>query len=67
MSREKVVILLSYDAGTRIRDLVYGCVGAISELKNRLKQIHMKLMPLDKSSSNTLLRDLIIGRCMIKH
>ncbi|CAN1174212.1 LOB domain-containing protein 36 [Linum perenne] len=43
MSREEAVISLSYEAGARIRDPVYGCVGAISELQHRLKQMHMEI------------------------
>ncbi|CAN0841705.1 LOB domain-containing protein 36 [Linum grandiflorum] len=43
MSREEAVISLSYEAGARIRDPVYGCVSAISELQHRLKQMHMEI------------------------
>ncbi|KAF4363066.1 hypothetical protein F8388_013430 [Cannabis sativa] len=41
--REEAVVSLAYEAQARIRDPVYGCVGFISVLHNRLKQVQTEL------------------------
>jgi len=41
--REDAVNSLAYEADARLRDPVYGCVGLISALQNRLKQIQTDL------------------------
>ncbi|PON87783.1 Lateral organ boundaries domain containing protein [Trema orientale] len=41
--REEAVVSLAYEAEARLRDPVYGCVGFISVLHNRLKQVQTEL------------------------
>ncbi|KAI0519285.1 hypothetical protein KFK09_006727 [Dendrobium nobile] len=41
--RADAVSSLVYEANARIRDPVYGCVGAISQLQNQVKQLQMQL------------------------
>jgi hypothetical protein len=41
--REDAVNSLAYEADMRIRDPVYGCVGAISILQHRLRQLQQEL------------------------
>ncbi|KAL8200597.1 hypothetical protein R6Q57_011936 [Mikania cordata] len=41
--REDAVNSLAYEADARLRDPVYGCVGLISVLQNRLKQVQTDL------------------------
>ncbi|XP_062093467.1 LOB domain-containing protein 4-like [Humulus lupulus] len=41
--REEAVVSLAYEAQARLRDPVYGCVGFISVLHNRLKQVQTEL------------------------
>lgn len=41
--REEAVVSLAYEAEARLRDPVYGCVGFISILHNRLKQVQTEL------------------------
>ncbi|KAF4380756.1 hypothetical protein F8388_017110 [Cannabis sativa] len=43
-SREDAVNSLAYEADARLRDPVYGCVGLISVLQQRLKQVHIDLI-----------------------
>ncbi|CAN1823253.1 LOB domain-containing protein 36 [Linum perenne] len=41
--REDAVNSLAYEADARLRDPVYGCVGLISILQHKLKQLHIDL------------------------
>ncbi|CAI0553782.1 unnamed protein product [Linum tenue] len=41
--REEAVNSLAYEADARLKDPVYGCLGQISILQHRLKQLHMDL------------------------
>lgn len=41
--RADAVSSLVYEANARIRDPVYGCVGAISYLQNQVSQLQMQL------------------------
>ncbi|KAL0922511.1 hypothetical protein M5K25_006501 [Dendrobium thyrsiflorum] len=41
--RADAVSSLVYEANARIRDPVYGCVGAISQLQSQVKQLQMQL------------------------
>ncbi|XP_010554689.1 PREDICTED: LOB domain-containing protein 12-like [Tarenaya hassleriana] len=41
--RADTVNSLVYEAGARVRDPVYGCVGAISYLQNQVQQLQMQL------------------------
>ncbi|KAJ7959602.1 putative LOB domain-containing protein [Quillaja saponaria] len=41
--REDAVSSLVYEANARIRDPVYGCVGAISYLQNQVSELQMQL------------------------
>ncbi|CAN0864240.1 LOB domain-containing protein 36 [Linum grandiflorum] len=41
--REDAVTSLFYEADARLRDPVYGCVGYISHLQQRLKELHFNL------------------------
>lgn len=41
--RGDAVMSLVYEAGARVRDPVYGCVGAISYLQNQVSQLQMQL------------------------
>ncbi|KAK8935473.1 LOB domain-containing protein 12 [Platanthera zijinensis] len=41
--RADAVSSLVYEANARIRDPVYGCVGAISQLQNQVKQLQTQL------------------------
>lgn len=43
VNREDAVASLAYEAEARLRDPVYGCVGLISYLQQRLKQIQSEL------------------------
>ncbi|XP_020583202.1 LOB domain-containing protein 12-like [Phalaenopsis equestris] len=64
--RADAVCSLVYEANARMRDPVYGCVGAISALQNQVQQLQMQLamahaevlcfqMQSDSSSSSSLL------------
>ncbi|XP_021908106.1 LOB domain-containing protein 36-like [Carica papaya] len=50
--REDAVNSLFYEAEARLRDPVYGCVGLISILQHRLKQIQNNLLIAKKDLSN---------------
>ncbi|PKI31794.1 hypothetical protein CRG98_047797 [Punica granatum] len=41
--RADAVSSLVFEAGARVRDPVYGCVGAISHLQNQVSQLKMQL------------------------
>jgi len=41
--RDDAVKSLAYEAEARLRDPVYGCVGLISVLQHKLRQIRMEL------------------------
>ncbi|KAE8713462.1 LOB domain-containing protein 3 [Hibiscus syriacus] len=43
LQRADAVSSLVYEANARVRDPVYGCVGAISYLKNQISQLQMQL------------------------
>ncbi|KAL3833368.1 hypothetical protein ACJIZ3_008104 [Penstemon smallii] len=49
--REDAVNSLAYEAEYRLRDPVYGCVGLISMLQHRLKQVHLDLDTAKKELS----------------
>ncbi|KAH7851609.1 hypothetical protein Vadar_014233 [Vaccinium darrowii] len=49
--REDAVNSLAYEADARLRDPVYGCVGLISILQHRLKQVQMDLYNAKKELS----------------
>ncbi|KAB2601509.1 LOB domain-containing protein 36-like [Pyrus ussuriensis x Pyrus communis] len=49
--REDAVTSLAYEAEARLRDPVYGCVGFISFLQNRLKQVQTDLYNAKKDLS----------------
>ncbi|KAM1032774.1 hypothetical protein ACFX2I_036314 [Malus domestica] len=49
--REDAVTSLAYEAEARLRDPVYGCVGFISILQNRLKQVQTDLYNAKKDLS----------------
>ncbi|KAM5587569.1 LOB domain-containing protein 36-like [Rosa sericea] len=49
--REDAVTSLAYEAEARLRDPVYGCVGLISILQNRLKQLQTDLYNAKKDLS----------------
>ncbi|KAH7566533.1 hypothetical protein ACOSP7_023069 [Xanthoceras sorbifolium] len=49
--REDAVNSLAYEAETRLRDPVYGCVGLISILQHRLKQVQSDLYNAKKELS----------------
>lgn len=46
--REDAVKSLAYEAEARLRDPVYGCVGVISVLQHRLKQVQAQLLNAKK-------------------
>lgn len=46
--REDAVKSLAYEAEARLRDPVYGCVGLISLLQHRLKQLQIELLDARK-------------------
>lgn len=50
--REDAVNSLEYEAETRLRDPVYGCVGLISILQHRLKQVQHDLFNAKKELAN---------------
>ncbi|CAI0429743.1 unnamed protein product [Linum tenue] len=50
--REDAVNSLAYEAEERLRDPVYGCVGLISILQHRLKQLHHDLDAARKELAN---------------
>ncbi|KAI3834172.1 hypothetical protein MKW98_018222 [Papaver atlanticum] len=50
-NREDAVNSLAYEAETRLRDPVYGCVGVISTLQHRLKQVEHDLYNAKKELS----------------
>ncbi|KAK7331117.1 hypothetical protein VNO77_25331 [Canavalia gladiata] len=50
--RDDAVKSLAYEAEARLRDPVYGCVGFISVLQHRLRQIQMELHGAKKELAN---------------
>ncbi|KAK1410260.1 hypothetical protein QVD17_36795 [Tagetes erecta] len=50
--REDAVNSLAYEADARLRDPVYGCVGLISILQHRLKQVQMDLENAKRELAN---------------
>ncbi|THG20705.1 LOB domain-containing protein 36-like [Camellia sinensis] len=50
--REDAVNSLAYEAEARLRDPVYGCVGLISILQHRLKQVQVDLYNAKKELAN---------------
>nr|AZL19381.1 transcription factor LOB2 [Diospyros kaki] len=50
--REDAVNSLAYEANARIEDPVYGCVGLISILQHRLRQVHNDLYAAKKELAN---------------
>lgn len=50
--REDAVNSLAYEADARLRDPVYGCVGLISILQHRLKQVQHDLINAKKELAN---------------
>lgn len=50
--REDAVNSLAYEAEARLRDPVYGCVGLISLLQHKLKQVHSDLYNARKELSS---------------
>ncbi|XP_052195814.1 LOB domain-containing protein 36 isoform X1 [Diospyros lotus] len=50
--REDAVNSLAYEADARLRDPVYGCVGLISILQHRLKQVQIDLYNAKKELAN---------------
>ncbi|XXG55754.1 hypothetical protein AAC387_Pa03g3352 [Persea americana] len=50
--REDAVNSLAYEAEARLRDPVYGCVGLISILQNKLRQVQHDLMAAKKELSS---------------
>ncbi|KAK1440715.1 hypothetical protein QVD17_06546 [Tagetes erecta] len=50
--REDAVNSLAYEADARLRDPVYGCVGLISLLQRRLKQVQMDLEHAKRELAN---------------
>lgn len=49
--REDAVNSLAYEAEARLRDPIYGCVGLISILQHRLKQVHSEILAAKKELS----------------
>ncbi|XP_059644233.1 LOB domain-containing protein 36-like [Cornus florida] len=50
--REDAVNSLAYEAETRLRDPVYGCVGLISVLEHRLKEVKIDVYNAKKELAN---------------
>ncbi|XP_017240779.1 LOB domain-containing protein 36-like [Daucus carota subsp. sativus] len=51
VQREDAVNSLAYEADARLRDPIYGCVGLISILQHKLKQVQMELYNAKKELS----------------
>lgn len=51
VQREDAVNSLAYEADARLRDPIYGCVGLISILQHKLKQVQMDLYAAKKELS----------------
>ncbi|XP_074375221.1 LOB domain-containing protein 10-like [Apium graveolens] len=51
VQREDAVNSLAYEADARLRDPIYGCVGLISILQHKLKQVQMDLFTAKKELS----------------
>lgn len=52
VQREDAVSSLAYEADARLRDPVYGCVGLISILQHKLKQVQADLINAKKELAN---------------
>ncbi|XP_074347993.1 LOB domain-containing protein 10-like [Apium graveolens] len=52
VQREDAVSSLAYEADARLRDPVYGCVGLISILQHKLKQVQSDLINAKKELAN---------------
>lgn len=52
VQREDAVSSLAYEADARLRDPVYGCVGLISILQHKLKQVQLDLINAKKELAN---------------
>ena len=59
--REDAVISLAYEAEARLQDPVYGCVGHIQLLQQRLKQIQTHVIAAKKELAT------YVGPCMMMH